>query len=62
MGGHCWAALHKEPLWEAGGSASTKPQRGLPLSCRTTPTKALPTQAQSWAMGWAQPAQVAAVP
>lgn len=62
MGGHCGAALHKEPLWEAGGSASTEPRRGLHLSCRTTPTKVLPTQAQSWAMGWAQPAQVAAVP
>lgn len=23
-GGHCLAALHKEPLWEAVGSASTK--------------------------------------
>lgn len=62
MGGHCLAALHKEPLWEAVGSATTEPQRGLHLSCRTTPTKALLSHAQSWARGWAQPAQVAAVP
>lgn len=62
MGGHCLAALHKESLWEAVGSASIEPQRCLHFSGRTTPTKALPIHAQSWAKGWAQPAQVAAVP
>lgn len=51
VGGHCLAALHKEPLWEAVGSASTEPQRDLHLSCRTTLTKGLPTQAQSHGLG-----------